>query len=297
MKIFVANLLENFPIIDIINNTSNEFKRSITGNIFKQVSSLNSSDAVLVPHDAYYFVRNSEYLVYLDNLSKIKLIIFSDRGDFPINPKINNSVSIRVAINPHESLWGKIVVPYKVEYYNFLKIRKYQKNPNINFTGYVPTIFSPHRFIKTIKQTPKNLIVGNGAIVRNIGIYNCKKNLVNFTYTKRDSYHTIEKNKFRDEYIKNIENNDIIFSPRGDSNQSQRFYEAMSAGRLTLMPNSNMIFPFPVVKSKFESLGIIMFNLNSKYLSNIVNDRWKMIGTAKKYKELKRVFVDFIFIT
>ena len=36
---------------------------------------------------------------------------------------------------------------------------------------------------------------------------------------------------------------DFVFSPRGDANGSQRFYEALSAGRLPIVPSSCVKLP------------------------------------------------------
>lgn len=298
MKIFIAECLNNVEILDIISQKTSQYQSPISSSIFKEVHLINSSDAILVPHDAYEFAKNKDYLNYLNELSEYKTIIFSDRSDFPIKPLIKNSISLRVAINPRENSRGKIVVPYNIESLSFLNLRKYQEIPSINFTGYMPSIMSPRRFFYSLRQSPINPIIGNGALVRNIGINKCKKYLNNFTHNSRSFYFLDSKNRSnrintRQQYLKSIEENDFIFTPRGDANQSQRFYEAMSAGRLTLIPDSQMKFPYPLYTSKFESFGIQLFNLNSKKLNKLVHDKWNFISTPKNYFDLQNFIRNF----
>jgi hypothetical protein len=44
-------------------------------------------------------------------------------------------------------------------------------------------------------------------------------------------------------FLRSIEDSDFVYSPRGDANGSQRFYEVLSSGRIPVVPNSKIILP------------------------------------------------------
>lgn len=299
MKIFIADAIPNQPVIDIVSGAYSNLDRPITLSINSFKGSLEQSDAVLIPHDAYDFRSNHNYIKYIDQLSKKKTVIFSDRSDFPICPKIKNSISLRVAINPGEGIWNKIVVPYNIDSLSHLPLRQYNSQPTIDFTGFVPRITSPRRFLKSLKRGPRNIIIDNSSMVRLLAINKCKKQLQDFSYTKRNKYFKGTKDHHqrsldREEFINNMSTSDIILAPRGDANQSQRFYEALSSGRIVLIPNSRIIFPSVYLKSEIMKTSLILFNLNEGSLSKRVNDFWHGIQSENNYyarqKQIKKFF-------
>ena len=299
MKIFVANTIPNQRVIDILSGVYSSVKSPTLFSINSSIVSLEQSDAVLIPHDAYDFGSNYHYMRYIDELSKKKTIIFSDRGDFPICPKIKNSISLRIAINPGEKIWNKIIVPCNIESLNHLPLREYNSEPTINFTGFVPRIMSPRRFLKSLKRGPQNIVIDNGSIVRFLALNKCKKQLQNFSFTIRNEYFKGNKDYhrrsvYRKEYINNISVSDIILAPRGDANQSQRFYEAISSGRIVLLPNSRIVFPSVYMKSEIMKISLILFNLNEVSLNERVNDFWRGIQSDNNYhlrqEQIKKFF-------
>jgi hypothetical protein len=183
----------------------------------------------------------------LIGISQKKLVIFSDRGDFPKKPKIPNSVAIRVAINPGEDLSNKVVVPYNVESLDFLPFRKFSQKPTVSFVGFVPRI-SPKRTISAIAQTGFHPAIGNGALVRKCFTKSFTKSSLDFKYLKRGTYgaHPQTDPDFinhREEYLNHMAESDLVLSPRGDANASARFFEVISAGRVPVIPNTRIQFP------------------------------------------------------
>jgi hypothetical protein len=299
MKIFIADTMPKQPVIDILSDAYPGVDNPTLFSINNSIVPLEKSDAVLIPHDAHEFASNYNYMKYIDELSKKKLIIFSDRSDFPICPKIKNSISLRVAINPGEGIWNKIVIPYNIESLSHLPLRQYHSEPSINFTGFVPRITSPRRFLKSLKRGPQNIVIGNSSIVRFLAINKCKKQLKNFSFTIRNKYFKSTKDYQqrsvdRKEYINNMSVSDIILAPRGDANQSQRFYEALSSGRIVLLPNSKIVFPSIYLKSEIMKISLILFNLNEVSLNKRINDFWGEIENDSNYylrqKQIKKFF-------
>jgi len=247
MKIFVADECANHTKIEILSGVVGLYQEPISEIPFFESKTLEASDAVLVPHDAYYFHKYPNYLGYLNELAKRKLIVFSDRGDFPKKPKISNSVALRVAINPGESLRGKIVIPYNVQSLSFLPYRELRETPTISFVGYMPKM-SLGRAKYVLQQSPLHPIKGNGAYVRRLTNEILKGANLDYKTLIRSSYGALNDGKLdlgknRSEYINAMNDSDIVACPRGDANQSARFYETLSAGRIPLVPDTSIVFP------------------------------------------------------
>lgn len=247
MKIYVAETLVEKPVLELLSGKTGLYQEPIESNLIPMAKSFNSADAILIPHDAYYFASNPEYLRYLIGISQKKLVIFSDRGDFPKKPKIPNSVAIRVAINPGEDSSNKVVVPYNVESLDFLPFRKFSQKPTISFVGFVPRI-SPKRTASAITQTSSHPAIGNGAFVRKCFTKSFTKSTLDFNYVKRGTYgaHAQTDPDFinhREEYLNQMAESDLVLSPRGDANASARFFEVISSGRVPVIPNTRIQFP------------------------------------------------------
>jgi hypothetical protein len=94
----------------------------------------------------------------------------------------------------------------------------------------------------------------------------------------------------RKEFLNSIENSQIVWAPRGDANQSMRLYEAMSAGRIVLVPNSNMNFPFRLCSRHSIFLRQIPWRISWKDASQ---DHWDKIDSNEWIKlsdEMKSIF-------
>ena len=289
MNIFIAESYGKHSEIDIVSGAVGLYQEPIADLPFLQAKTLETSDAVLVPHDAYYFSKYPDYLEYLNELSNKKLIIFSDRGDFPKKPKIANSVALRVAINPGESINRKIVIPYNVQSLSFLPYRKLQVRPTVSFVGFIPKV-SLGRTKYAFQQSPLHPIKGNGALVRRLTNATINSADVHFESLIRGSYgaldvgnHDLEKNRL--EYIKSINESDLIACPRGDANQSARFYETLSAGRIPLIPDSSIIFP--EVICKFQTENIIKFQLLSRNIDLLIAKYFDSIKSQSDYVQVQ----------
>jgi hypothetical protein len=298
MKLFLAEKLPFYQTIDIISEDASVSQNKLAVDTLKLVEKIKDCDAVLVPHDAYEFSKNNEYLKYLKFLSKHKLIIYSDRGDFSIQPKIKNSISLRVSLNPGERRINSVIVPYNIVFRKDIKIRNLSNSPLISFVGYMPKLFSPKRLFKSITQSPFHPILGNGAFVRKLSIQKCANDLPNFNYIKRSSYFTSESNRdIRSvnqlEYLESMRNSDMVLAPRGDANQSVRFYEALSEGRIVLIPNSLMTFPHVLNETQIINSYCLIFNIFSTNLNKLVHGYWSKFASQNHYEKLQRQIRDF----
>lgn len=298
MKLYLAETLSNFNKIDVLSEILKTNNGQTILDSLQLVNNINQCDAVLVPHDAYDFSRSVNYLRYLDSLADKKLILYSDRSDFPIKPKLKNSIALRVSLHPAERDVNLIVTPYNIDFSREIKLRKLDKYPVVNFVGYMPSLLSPKRFLKSLIQSPLHPIQGNGAFVRKLAIEKCIKELPHFNYKLRDKYFTSEINRLtrsenRSEYISLMRSSDIILAPRGDSNQSLRFYEALSEGKSLLIPDSTMTFPYNLIKSTIFKKHCLFFKIFRSNLDSLVKDYWQSFDSQKLYENSQRQIRSF----
>ena len=287
MRIFVAESLRNHTEIELISGKVGLFQEAINQKLFKEAKTLEQCDSILVPHDAFHFNQYPDYLKYLNQLSAKKLLIYSDRGDFPKKPKIVNSVALRVAINPGESTKNKIVVPYNVESLSHLPLRHYAPSPVISFMGFMPHI-SPRRILQAARQSPLHPIQGNGAIIRRLSHKALVRSGLDYRFVIRNSYGALESQNVHDNraaYLEILSESDYVSSPRGDANQSARFYETLSAGRIPLIRNSSVHQPNSLLSSRKTilpglTLPTLVPNLHKKVMEN-----WLQIGDSSSYRK------------
>lgn len=288
MKFFIAENLSSNYLLDLISGKTGLYQEPIETNLISLANSVNSADAILVPHDALHFASNSEYLKYLIEISRKKLVIFSDRGDFPRKPKIPNSIAIRVAINPGESDSNKLVVPYNIESLEFLPFRKFSTAPLISFVGYMPKV-SPKRIISGLSPTSFHPAIGNGALVRQSFIKSFTKSTLDFNYIKRDTYGAHKQTdpdfiNHRKEYLMQLAESDLVLSPRGDANASARFFEVISSGRVPVIPNTGIHFPSALGNRLDATKDYLLMRAFSGNREREVNEFWRYhVQSADNY--------------
>jgi hypothetical protein len=292
MKIYVAEKCYRHTIIDLVSGHSGPYQSRIKGDLFHEVGTLSAADAILIPNDAYYFHSYPEYIDYIKDLSFHKLIIISDRGDFPKKLNLPNSIFLRVALDPGESHAGKILVPYNVESLENLPLRNRESIPKVSFMGYVPKI-SPKRILHAMTHSPLHPLTGNGAIVRNILRVQANNSQLGVDFTTRSEYSISDidsdsMSKRRLEYIEQIQNSDFILTPRGDANSSARFYETLSAGRIPVFPFSHSKVPNDSLIKDSLSHMCVSFPLVRGSLFKEVTRFWQRLDSNVKYLTLQQ---------
>ena len=289
MKIWICASIPNTAEIDIvggyIGSYQEEFNPSehldLVGNDFE-------SDMILVPHDAKYFLKNNSYLQYLKDLSLRKPLLISNRGDFPVKISLPNSTFLRVGLEPGEKVINTIIIPYNIISLSHLPLKEYKENPKVGFTGLVPKL-SLGRTLKSIRKSPSHPILANGAIVRRLALQELRKTSLHQEILIRESYGGISRlvsnsEKKRSEYIKNIADSDFVLCPRGDSNASLRFYETLSAGRIPLIPDTQIKLPY------LENLNLknvtVEFSLFHNEIETELEEFWENLN-SDKYKKIQ----------
>lgn len=290
MKIWICAKIPNIQEIDIVGGHVGSYQEEFNPRAnLDLVGNIYDSDLILVPHDAKFFSKNVSYLRYLDQLAEEKPLLISNRGDFPKKINLKNAIILRVGIEPNEQVSNTIVLPYNIKPISNLSFRDYAEKPKVSFVGQVPKI-SIGRTIKSIKKSPLHPIKTNAAFVRRLALSKVKKSILSHEIVIRDSYGGLEEivtnpQIKREEYIKSILESDLVLCPRGDSNGSLRFYETLSAGRVPLIPKTQIILP--IIKDFNLANYIIFFDSITGNLTAEVLNFWKELDPIK-YLELQR---------
>ena len=252
-KIFIGKEVPGLPLIDILTSTYERF--STDANL---ISKLNLefdpqlANAVLIPHDLYYLRKNSEYKSYVRNLAKkVPVIVFSI-GDYPIFVGTKNIIYLQTHFTARIRKTKIIQIPYNAQTLSNLDSLAHNVEPQSSFVGFIPRP-TPRRILYGLKSMPLHPFKSNGSFIRKMMLIKLRKvsniNIITrnkFGRAKGFSEEILVKN--REEFIKSIKESHVVWAPRGDANQSLRFYEALSAGKLVVIPESNMKVPFSFCK-------------------------------------------------
>ena len=303
MKVYIAEALPKYPLIELLTLKTGLFQTPITEGLIPVVRNFKACDIVLVPHDAYHFHSDVEYLEYLNSISDFKLVLYSDRGDFPKRPLIERGISLRVSIDPGENVNNKVVIPYNVQSLDFLPFQEYRPQPIVTFVGYVPRI-SLGRIMRSTINTPLHPLIGNGAIVRRKAIKDLERSGQIHTIVARDFYGaSMQTNNdlegSRSEFLDVMKSSDYVLTPRGDANQSARFYETLSSGRVPVIPQSKIVFPKLIQTNSSSNYHFIKTYTLSKSneLGKLLKDDWSTISSRSAYLEKQKQIRKFFKIS
>ena len=248
-RLYIAEILDGLPLINILSPEPQMYSElcNLTSKLNIEVD-LNLADAVLIPHDIYYLRNNPKYLEYIKEISKSRPVLIFNLGDWPLNLGHKNLIYFQTYINFNVRKRKIIQVPYNIELFGGLKNLPFGDPAKYSFIGFIPR-FGPRRVLKGLKTMPFSPIKSNSFFVRNLMINKIRR-LDNTQIIKRAKFGAAkgfsnkELSENRRQYVDSIEKHEFIWCPRGDANQSMRFYETLSAGRIALVPNSNMGYPF-----------------------------------------------------
>lgn len=93
-----------------------------------------------------------------------------------------------------------------------------------------------------------------------------------------------------DEFTNNILNSHFIVCNRGKGNFSMRFYQALSSGRVPVLTDTDMVFPF---EDEIDWRSIVVIGANENDVINQVLDWWKNRDIEKIQIKCKEIYDTF----
>lgn len=276
-KVYIPKLIENLPHIPLLipnlgsPRLGNELFRGqvfkyLTEPIVEIVENPVQSDFILLPYNYLLVKNNPDYLGNLIKTSKVseKPVIIFAYGDKDEEINIPNAIIFKYSM--HKSSRGKneIKMPTYVEDLSLFKPMELRKKSDLPIVGFCGWGDYPD-FRNRLKSYLKYLVIDIRKLLflnpeletYKKGIYFRKKVLknlassdltdTNFVIRRSHSAHkkTIElsPDKAREEYVNNISDSDFSLAIRGDANESMRFYEILSLGRIPVLINTDIVLP------------------------------------------------------
>ncbi len=276
VKVYIPKFLDGVPYIPLLipnlgpvkfggelfkENTFRDFKDSAV----EIVPDISEADFMLMPHNFSLVIKNNEYLkIFLDLFEKYKkkMIIFA-YGDRDLNIDLPGAIVFKYSMYKSSKHPNEIKMPTYVEDLGNEKIEFRSKTSPVPVVGFCGWADYQDRF-SHIKTVIKNIIIDVQSLsygkkwgMRKKGVYFRKKILEaligsrliipNFIIRKTFSSHqkTIDLSPeiARRQYVENIFNSDFSLAIRGDGNESMRFYEILSLGRIPILIDTDIVLP------------------------------------------------------
>ena len=292
--------------------------------IFDIAIKIEEASFLLIPYDFFSIEKEEEYLREAERLSleHDKKILVFDYSDFDRDINVKNSLIFRTSKYRSTLKENEFIIPIIIEDLGKrygVTFREKKTKLVVGFAGWAAV--SVWQYIKFfIKELPiRFLSVFNECYKVNIkGIFwRIKTNKIlknsslvttNFLIRKSYSGHvmTAENNLdvLRKEFINNLINSDYILIIRGDANAATRFYEALSLGRIPLILDTDLIFPFEDIIDyrkfcifvDFRDVGRID-KIIRKFHDSITNERFIEMQKNAREVYLKHLEVNKFGVT
>ena len=296
-KIFIGKKVSGVPIIDILTSNHERFLSHANLSLRLNIElDLELADAVLIPHDLYYVRNNAQYRNYIRDLAKKCPVIVFSIGDYPTFVGSKNIIYLQTHFTSRIRKINVIQFPYNAEILSDVGVIAYSSKPKSSFVGFIPRP-TPRRILFGFRSMPFQPFKSNGSFIRKAMLIKLRKvsnvNVITrnkFGRAKGYSEEILVKN--RAEYITSINESHAVWAPRGDANQSVRLYEALSAGRLVIIPNSNMKIPFLFCKRHDFFVTTFYWRKNwnqelQNYWNTVGQEDWEVLS-----KEMMNIYFD-----
>lgn len=277
MSFFLAETVPDVQQIDLLSKSKQIFQGEIPDVSWSFSDTISPKSIVVIPHDAQHWTK--PYQKYVSEVSKRYTTLVFNRGDKPRRLfESKNLISMQVAI-PRMTRCSVILCPPNISPSKTLLFRNLQKDPIIGFVGHIPDLTLKTIF-KSFVYNPNRPIRSNGPLLRNFGLSAMRKSQFKTNVIVRAHYggaQSLIKNPeaFRQEFVENISESDLLLCPRGDANYSQRFFEVLSAGRIPIVPNTHMLIPYYPSSVKLTS---ILVKASCRDFDSKIKDFWSSMS-------------------
>lgn len=223
---------------------------------FESVSTIEASEAVLLPHYLPDIKTHQEYVdqIWLQAKEAGKKVIVFTNQDDPSPVRLLNAVVLRPSAYASTLQPNEILIPGLVEdlgqAYGVTLLPK-GEHPSVGFVGKAGF----DTFKARARYYLRNYLQYKGD--RRNGTYFRRRAIGYLTRDPRIELRAILRKRFgahaktielppdvaRREYVENIQQSLFTLAPRGDGNYSLRFYETLSLGRIPLFIDTDTPLP------------------------------------------------------
>ncbi len=237
----------------------NEAFKYYTEPVFSIVANPAEADYFLIPHEFFLSENDASYLGEYTALAQRynkKILVFT-HTDYDREIKLPHAIVFRISQYGHKKKPNEVIMPPYAEDLlgsNSLLVRQKQnRKVVIGFCGWA-NLTSPREragyYFNLAVSLFKTPAQRSGIWFRKKAIKILQKSsLVQTNFLIRDSFSghrfTIKQDPAaaRRDYVDNMLNSDLALAVKGGGNNSLRFYEALSLGRIPLLINTDCPLP------------------------------------------------------
>ncbi len=285
----VQNMKDRFASIET-------FKRqNFDSSYYSLTEDSDSADYVFLPYSYWYLMRRNPKLIslYMKEARLLnKPLLIDAIGDSMKEITIPNSVVLRYASYRKILKDNDVIVPVFSDDLlvahkgGELIIKEKSKKPIIGFSGWVSFTFLtlPRSYIRNAHLLFLGMFIPyfrariKGIFLRKKVLNILKKSkLIVPNFQERESYSGNSKtakgdvNILRREFVQNILESDYTLCIRGDSNQSTRFFEVLSLGRIPIFVDTDIPLPLED-KINYKEFCIFVDYRDIDRIDKIINE-------------------------
>ncbi len=257
--------------------TQEKVNTPITTGVFKQynfdssyysiVEESEYADYIFLPYQYWFLLREDPKLItkYINESKRInKPLLIDAIGDTMRDINIENSVVLRYAQYKSKVKDNDVIIPVYAEDLltsykdSEIVIRNKKESPVVGFVGWssLPFLTYPKTWLKDLPLfllgflTSRFDLYRKGVLFRRKALKILEKSsLVDTNFIYRESYSGNTKTAqgnievLRKEFVDNILESDYALCVRGDANQSTRFFEVLSLGRIPVFVDTDIALP------------------------------------------------------
>lgn len=268
------------------------------------------ADYVLMPYSYWFLKKHDPALIgaYVREARKHgKPILIDAVSDVMKKIDIEGSVILRYAYYRSRMRENDIVMPvYTADLLALygegrLSVRKKKERPRVGFAGWASLPFS--RYPKTrLKDLPLFLLglltskfdlYRKGVLLREKALKKLAASpAIDANFIFRSSFSANKKTAEKDpgalrkEFVENMLDSDYVLCVRGDANQSGRFFEALSLGRILVFVDTDMALPIPDIV-RYEDFCVHVDYRDIDRIDEIVSDFHRNLS-PERFEDMQR---------
>ncbi|MBI2618390.1 exostosin family protein [Candidatus Kaiserbacteria bacterium] len=265
---------------------------------------------IFLPYNYWSLEKDEPQLItaYAHEARKLRKPLLIDAVSDKIGKiPISNSVALRYSYYRSKLKKSDIVIPVYAEdllasYRNgILTMRDKKELPTVGFAGWssLPFFTYPKTYIKDLPLfllgflTPQFDLYRKGVLLRRKALKILEQSpLIETRFLYRKSFSgnikTAEKNTdiLREEFVENIINSDYTLCIRGDANQSTRFFETLSLGRIPIFVDTDMALPLTDIIN-YRDFCVFVDYRELKNIDKIIHEFHRSVS-PEKFKHMQK---------
>jgi len=262
------------------------------------------ADYIFLPYNYWFLLKKDPQLIadYVREAKSIgKPLLIDAIGDTMRSIDIPNTVVLRYAQYRSRLKDNDVLIPLYAEDLlesykdREITIRNKNERPSVGFVGWssLPFFTYPKTHIKDFPIrflgffTTRFDLYRKGVLLRNKALKILESSPgIDTKFIYRKSFSANAKTAegdivvLRREFVDNIVESDYALCVKGDANQSTRFFEALSLGRIPLLVDTNIVFPLEEVIN-YKDFCVFVDYRDMNNLSNRLSEFHKNVSNEE----------------